>query len=86
VGEIVKLVHSGGGAAAWVTEKVLPATVALPLLWAPVFSVQETVAEPEPEPLGGETVSQDPLPAVVQAPPVQPEGTPVIVTTSEPAA
>ena len=38
--------------------------VALPDLWAPVFSVHETVAEPGPEPLAGETVIQEPLPDV----------------------
>ena len=75
----------GGGAAPWVTGKVLPAMVALPDLWAPVFWAHETVAEPGPEPLAGETVIQEPLPDVVQSPPAQLAGTPVIVTSCEPA-
>ena len=85
VGAIEKLVHTGGGAAPWVTGKVLPATVALPDLWAPVFWVHETVADPGPEPLAGETVIQEPLPDVVQSPPTQLAGRPVIVTSCEPA-
>ena len=35
------------------------ARVALPVLWAPVFWVHETVAEPGPDPLAGETVIQE---------------------------
>jgi hypothetical protein len=50
-----------------------------------VFSVQETVTEPGPEPLDGETLSQEPFPEAVQAPPAQPAGRPVMATSCEPA-
>jgi hypothetical protein len=68
--------------APWLTEKVLPAIVALPdRADGDVFCVHDTVTEPDPVPLGGDTVSQDPLPDAVQLPPVQPAGAPVIVTS-----
>jgi hypothetical protein len=62
-----------------------PAIVAVSVLGTPVFSVQDTVTEPGPEPLVGETVSQEPFPDAVQVPPAQPAGRPVRVTSCEPA-
>jgi hypothetical protein len=67
--------------AAWVTANVFPATVALPVLTTPVFSVHETVADPGPVPLAGETLIHDPFPDAVQFPPMQLTGRPVIVTS-----
>ncbi len=49
-----------------------------------VFCVQETVAPADPLPLAGDTVSHEPLPAVVQLPPVHPAGTPVTLTPADP--
>ena len=55
---------------AWVTEKLLPAMVALPVrAVVKLFAVQETVMVLGPLPLVGETVSQEPFPDAVQAPP-----------------
>jgi hypothetical protein len=69
-----------------VTANVLLAIVALPDRDdVAVFCAQDTVAVPDPLPLAGDTVSQDPLPPVVQLPPVQPDGAPVIVTLCDPA-
>jgi hypothetical protein len=76
---IEKLVHTGGDP--WVTAKVFPATVALPVLGAPVFSVHETVADPGPVPLAGKTLIHDPFPDAVQFPPMQLAGKPAIVTS-----
>lgn len=67
--------------AAWFTEKVFPATVALPDRAAPVLAAHDTVTDPGPVPLIGDAVSHDPLPAADQFPSRQPDGTPVIVTT-----
>jgi hypothetical protein len=50
------------------------------LLEVDVFCVQETVTEPEPVPLVGDTVSQEPLPEADQLPPWHPEGEPVTLT------
>ena len=69
----------------WVTVNAWPAIVALPDLGTPAFWAHETVAEPGPEPLAGETVIQEPLPEVVHSPPMQLAGNPVIVTSCEPA-
>ena len=60
--------------------------MALSVLVGPVFWVQETVVDPEPVPLSGETVIHDPLPAAVQLPPTHPAGAPVIVTTCDPGS
>ena len=51
-----------------------------------VLSLQETVTEPDPVPLAGETLSHEPFPDAVQLPPVQPDGEPVSVTCCAPAA
>ena len=72
-------------ALACVTVKLFAATVALPLRCEPEFCVHDTVTEPEPLPLVGETLIHDPLPAADQLPPVQPLGEPVMVTVCEPA-
>lgn len=70
---------------AWVTVKVWPAIVAVEVRCAAsVFASQETVTDPDPVPLGGETVSHDPFPVAAQLPPVQPDGEPVTVTCCEP--
>jgi hypothetical protein len=50
-----------------------------------LFCVHETVTDPDPLPLVGETDSHDPLPDAVQLPPVQPDGEPVIATPCDPA-
>lgn len=71
VGLMVKLLQV---AAAWLTGKLFPAIVALSERGPPVFWVQETVVDPDPLPLVGETDIQDPLPEAVQLPPVHPEG------------
>jgi hypothetical protein len=85
-GEIEKLVQAGGTAPPCVTANVLLAIVALPDRDdVEVFCAQDTAAVPDPLPLAGHTVSQDPLPPVVQLPPVQPAGDPVIVTPCDPA-
>jgi hypothetical protein len=76
-----KLVQVGGVLPAWLTVKVLPAMAAEPdLAEVDAFCVQETVTEPEPDPLVGETLSQEPLPEADQPPPWQPEGEPVTLT------
>jgi hypothetical protein len=64
---------------------VLPATVAEPDRAEPLFVAQFTVAVPEPVPLVGDTVSQEPFPVVAQVPPAHPDGEPVIVTACDPA-
>ena len=51
-----------------------------------VFCVHDTVVDPEPVPLVGDTVSHDPLPLADQLPPVQPDGDPVTVTVCDPDA
>lgn len=84
VGVIVKLEHGVEPAAAWFTVNGLPAMITVSERAAPVFSVHETVVDPEPLPLVGVTEIQDPLPEAVQFPPVHPEGCPVIVTNCEP--
>ena len=48
VGEIEKLVHA---VAAWLTLKVVPATLAVDDRAAPVFAVHDTVVVPGPVPL-----------------------------------
>ncbi len=48
------------------------------------FCVHDTVTEPEPLPLVGETLIHEPLPAADQMPPVQPLGEPVMVTVCDP--
>jgi hypothetical protein len=82
-GEIENAVQGGMGVAAWVTGRMLPAMVALDdRCCVPVFCVQETVAVPEPFPLAGVALSQEPLPDAVQPPPTQLTGdTPVTVTS-----
>ena len=71
--------------AAWFTMKVLPATVAVPdREELEAFAVHETVAEPLPFPLPVLTPIHEPFPVAVHAP-VHPEGTPVIVTSCDPA-
>jgi hypothetical protein len=50
VGAMLK-VHGGGGAAAWSTVKVLPATVTVPLRAPPVLAAMLTVTLPLPTPL-----------------------------------
>lgn len=70
VGLMEKLVQVAGELPAWLTLKLLPAIVAVAdLLDVDVFCVQKTVAEPDPDPLVGETVSHEPLPAADQLPP-----------------
>lgn len=65
----------------------MPAIATLPdLAEVEVFSCQETFTEPLPDPLVGETTSQEPFPEAVQVPPEQPEGEPVTETTAEPDA
>lgn len=66
------------------TIKSLPAIVADPERAAPVFCVQETVVDPDPLPLVGETEIHEPLPEAVQLPPAHPAGSPVIVTICDP--
>ena len=51
-----------------------------------MFCVHDTVSDPGPLPLAGDTVIHDPFPDAVQLPPEQPDGTPVTVTLCEPAA
>jgi hypothetical protein len=54
----------------WFTGKVLLAIVALPVRSEAVaFCVHDTVTDPEPLPLVGATVNQDPLPDALQVPP-----------------
>jgi hypothetical protein len=67
---MVKLLHVGCVAPAWFTAKELPAIVAFPNRDdVDVFWDHETVTEPDPLPLDGDTVSQDPLPTADHAPP-----------------
>ena len=80
-GRTVKKPLSEPSWAAWVTANVFPATVAFPVLTTPVFSVHETVADPGPVPLAGDTLIHDPFPVAVHAPPTQLAGSPVIVTS-----
>jgi hypothetical protein len=69
-----------------VAVKLLPAIVAVPDRDTVVgFWVHDAVTAPDPLPLPGVTVSQDPFPDAVQLPPVHPAGTPVTVTTCDPA-
>jgi hypothetical protein len=68
------------------TVKPLPAIVALPDRDdIERFCSHDAVTAPDPLPLSGDTVSQDPFPEAVQLPPVQPAGAPVIVTPVDPA-
>lgn len=65
---------------------MLPAIVAVPdLCEVAVFCIQETVTDPDPEPLAGDALNHESLADAVQLPPVQPEGEPVTVTLCEPA-
>jgi hypothetical protein len=50
------------------------------------FGVHDTVTVPEPVPLAGDAVSQDPFPDAVQLPPVQGTGEPVTATLRDPPA
>jgi len=87
VGEIENDVQVGTAVPAWVTAKLCPATVALPVRdEVDVFPVQLTVTPPGPVPLIGYTLSQDPLPLAAHEPPAQPAGAPVMVTNCVPAA
>jgi hypothetical protein len=65
-----KLVHVGGVAPDWLTPKLLPAIAAEAERGdVDVFCVHDTMREPEPVPLVGATVSQEPLPEADQLPP-----------------
>ena len=46
----------GGGAAACVTVKLWPATVAVPVLASPLFAANDTVTLPLPVPLGSTVI------------------------------
>jgi hypothetical protein len=59
LGSMVKVQAGGGGAADWVTEKVLPATVIVPDRSAPVLAPMLNVAEPLPVPEPCVTVIHD---------------------------
>ena len=73
------------GAPPWFTGKAFPAIVALSDRADPALAVQFTVTFPGPLPVEGETVIQEPFPAVVHDPPTQPVGEPVNVTSWDPA-
>ncbi len=80
-----KLVQVWTAAPACVTTKPLPAIVAPPArAEAEVFCAHITVTPPEPLPLVGDTVSQDPFPDADQFPPEHPLGEPVTVAPCAP--
>jgi hypothetical protein len=73
--------------ALWLTVKLLPAMLALPERGEPdVFWLQDTVTVPEPVPLAGDTVIQEPFPDALQLPPWHPNGRAMTLTVCEPAA
>jgi hypothetical protein len=65
---------------------LFPAIVAFPEREVDVFCVHDTVTDPEPLPLSGDTVIHDPFPDADRLPPTHADGEPVTVTSCEPAA